>query len=260
METIEYSGTNNAVNWCGFCLTQNDEYIRFIQNDVAERLYDHLGQEDFNNHLRGLAATGFALDNLDAILAAEVPEQRAWAIGEAFAEAWLSKQWGVIWPWSMERDKRTPKASLPGADLIGFVTVENETRLLIGEVKTSSDKNTPPNVMNGRTGIIHQLEDIASNLSLIAQLLKWLQPRCKNTSYEPHFNAAVTLMLTKGNQNIAIFGVLIRDTTPSAQDLTERAKRLAQTVQIPTHCHLQALYLPHTIAGLPTLVANGATP
>jgi len=256
METVQYSGVEGEVNWHGTYLEMSEEYSHFMQNDVAARLHDQQGNDDFNAHLRGLASTGFAQNSLGAILAAEVTEQRDWAVGEAFAEAWLSKMHGVIWPWNLERDKRTPQASLPGADLIGFIEINNETRLLIGEVKTSSDTDTPPNVMNGRTGMIHQLEKLATDLSLIFQLLRWLQSRCKNTLYEKQFNATVGLLLNSGNKSVAIFGILIRDTTPCKKDLKARAETLAETIEAPTNCLLQAIYLPHPISSLPSLISD----
>ncbi len=260
MEIVKYSDTEGIVNWSGCLFERNEEYTHFLQNDVAVRLHDQEGTEDFNAHLRGLASTGFEQNSLDEILAAEVLEERDWAIGEALAEAWLIKKYNVVWPWNMERDKRTPKASLPGADLVGFVEIGNEIHLLIGEVKTSSDKNAPPNVMNGCTGMIHQLEELVTNLSLISQLLRWLLPRCKNTDYEKQFDAAVTLLLKSGNKSVAIFGILIRDTSPCKKDLKTRAKALADTVKTPTHCQLQAIYLPHSISELPSLVSKGVQP
>ena len=174
------------------------------------------------------------------------------------AEAWLNQKQGVIWPWNTERDKRTPKASLPGADLIGFIEVENETRLVLGEIKASSDVSTPPNVMNGRGGMVHQLETLATDLKILSQLLRYLQPRCKNSPHEDQFNAAVTLLFKSGNKAIALFGVLIRDTAPAENDLKSRAQHLAKQINSPSTCHLQALYLPHAISDLPHLVSCGA--
>lgn len=260
MEIIRYNSTEGIVNWSGCLFKMNEEYINFVQKNVAARLYDQEGTEDFKAHLRGLASTGFEQNSLDKILAAEVPEERDWAIGEALAEAWLTKKHNAIFPWNLARDKRTPKASLPGADLIGFVEINNETRLLIGEVKTSSDKNTPPNVMTGRTGMIYQLEQLVTDLSLLCQLIKWLQPRCKNTDYEKQFNAALALMFKSSNKSFAVFGILIRDTLPCEKDLENRAKTLAKTVNLPTHCQLQAIYLPHSISELPSLVSKGVQP
>jgi hypothetical protein len=93
-------------------------------------------------------------------------------------------------------------------------------------------------------------------LSLIFQLLRCLQPRCKNTDFEPQFNAAVGFFLNSGNKSIAIFGILIRDTEPCEKDLKTRATTLAKAIQTPTNCQLQAIYLPHPISSLPSLVSS----
>jgi len=145
-----YEGAQGQVNWRGLQPEADDAFDAFLCSEVEARLHDTEGADDFEVHLRGLANTGFARDSLGAILASEVPEERDWAIGEAMAEAHLKQAHNVVWPWNMERDKRTPKASLPGADLVGFKVDGDVIRLALGEVKTSSDKNTPPNVMSGR--------------------------------------------------------------------------------------------------------------
>ena len=74
METVQYSGVEGVVNWHGTYLEMSDEYTHFMQNDVAARLHDQQGSDDFKAHLRGLVSTGFAQNSLDEILAAEVPE------------------------------------------------------------------------------------------------------------------------------------------------------------------------------------------
>lgn len=227
-------------------------------NEVAARLHDDLGKADFTSHLNSLASTGFAQNSLRAILDAEHPEERDWAVGEAVAEAWLEREHGVVWPWNMERDKRTPKASLPGADLVGFVTRGSETRLALGEVKCSSDVNTPPNVMIGRSGMAHQLENLATDVGLLHTLIRWLQPRCRGNSAELHFNSAISLLLQSGNTAITLFGVLVRDTNPNELDLRSRGQHLGGVVKTPTGCHLFALYLPCSVASLPDHVKGDA--
>lgn len=259
LTTIKYKAQERQVSWCGVGMTEGDTFESFMTNDVTSRLHDEEGAKEFEAHLRSLASTGFARENLNAIFAAEVPEERDWAVGEAMAEAYLGREHAIAWPWNMERDKRTPKASLPGADLVGFEFNGEDVRLALGEVKTSSDENTPPNVMNGRSGMAHQLDNLASNLALINQLLKWLLPRCKNTKHETSFNAAVKLFLDSGNRAIALFGVLVRDTRPNELDLKARGQSLADTLQAPTTCQLIAIYLPCAIAELPTRVSGGGS-
>lgn len=256
---MHYRAQDQQVSWHGVSLGGRDKFNAFMTTDVASRLHDKEGTSAFETHLRGLANTGFARDSLNKILAADIPEERDWAVGEAMAEAYLSREHQITWPWNMERDKRTPKASLPGADLVGFEIVGAVVRLALGEVKTSTDPSTPPNVMNGRSGMIHQIDNLATNLSLINQLLRWLLPRCKGTRHEASFNAAITLFLNSGNKAIALFGVLVRDTQPNEQDLRARGLALAQSLQSPTTCHLVALYLPCTVPDLPKLVSGGGS-
>ena len=255
--TVIYEDRDHQVSWQGVSMTDSEDFNTFMISDVASRLHDDEGSAEFETHLRGLANTGFASDNLEAILAAVVPEERDWAVGEAMAEAYLGREHEITWPWNMERDKRNPYASLPGADLVGFQRKGEDTRLALGEVKTSADANTPPGVMNGRSGMTHQIDNLAFNLSLICQLLKWLLPRCKRTRYEALFNAAVALFLDSENKAISLFGVLIRDTKPNELDLRARGRRLAAALRDPATCHLIAIYLPCPIDHIPSRVSRG---
>ncbi len=259
MRTFVYSNSQDATSWKGVLFTDGSELNTFMVNEVASRLHDEIGKTDFTSHLSSLASTGFAQDNLRAILEAEHPEERDWAVGEALAEAWLSREYGVVWPWNMERDKRTPLASLPGADLVGFVTNGSETRLVLGEVKCSSDSGAPPNVMTGRHGMVQQLESLATDIGILHTLIRWLQPRCRGNNVEPHFNAAIRLLLQSGNKAMSLFGVLVRDTQPNEKDLKGRGKHLGSIVKTPARCHLLALYLPCSISSLPARVQRGVS-
>jgi len=257
LEIVQYDYQEGAVCCLGVSLPDGDDFNSFMSKEVAARLNDTEGEKEFEAALRGLASTGFEQQNIDAILKAKIPEERDWAVGEAMAEAYLSRQHNITWPWNMERDKRTPKASLPGADLVGFQTQDKFTRLVVGEVKTSGETKTPPGVMNGRSGMTHQIDNLASNLSLVRQLLTWLFPRCKGGQHEKHFQAAVSLFIKSGNRNISLFGVLIRDTTPNKLDLSARVTALASKLQSPTTCHLIALYTPCSIGDFPKRASGG---
>ncbi len=254
--TTSFNVLEGQVSWHGISMARNDSFHSFINSDVSSRLHDREGRTEFETHLRGLANTGFASESLNTILSAEVKEERSWAVGEALAEAFLGIEHGVTWPWNMERDKRHPNASLPGADIIGFEIDGADVRLALGEVKTSADLNTPPGVMSGRSGMTHQISNLANELSLIYQLLKWLLPRCKNTEHEKSYNAAVTLFLDSGNKAFSLFGLLIRDTEPNVLDLQARGHTLANSLHAPTKCQLIAIYLPCSIDDLPILATE----
>lgn len=257
MEIVKYEHQEGQVCCRGVSIAEGEGFNSFMTKEVAVRLNDLEGAKEFESALRGLVSTGFEQKNLDTILKAKIPEERDWAVGEAMAEAYLARQHNITWPWNMERDKRTPKASLPGADLVGFQIHEDSARLVLGEVKTSGVANTPPGVMNGRSGMSHQIDNLVSNLSLVNQLLRWLFPRCKGTQCEKYFKVAVSLFIKSGNKNISLFGVLIRDTTPNKLDLYARVTFLAKKLQEPTTCHLIALYVPCSIADFPKRVGGG---
>lgn len=172
LATLVYQGEKSQVSWQGHALSNGSAFDSFMQNDVAARLNDEEGTTEFESHLRSLSLTEFGSESLKTVLSANSPEERDWAVGEAMAEAWLKTEYQVIWPWNMERDKRNANASLPGADLVGFVRNGSETRLVIGEVKASKQEQFPPNVLYGRSGMIHQIDKLAADLKVINTLLK----------------------------------------------------------------------------------------
>lgn len=255
-----YQSTEGCVTWRGECAQNGDGLTAFLQGPVAARLQDAQGGDSLHEHLRGLSLTGMGQETLAAVLAAEVPEMRDWAAGEALAEAVLEAHHDVELPWNNERDKRNPFASLPGADIVGFQRDGDSHRLALGEVKCSSEAQWPPQVMYGRSGMIHQLEALASDLGTIYQLLLWLLPRVRNTQYQPAFNASCTRYLDSGRRDLALFGILVRDQEARDKDLKARGQSLAGCLNAPTCCSLIALYLPWPIAQLPQIVvAQGGT-
>ncbi len=255
---VEYEGSHAQASWKGLCLKKGAEFDSFMQGKVADRLSDAGGTEDFRSLLRGLALTNFGEASLKDILDAEVPEERDWAVGEAFAEALLTESYGVRWPWNMARDKRNPTASLPGADIVGFTPVGSGFRLALGEVKTSAEERYPPQVMSGRGGMSHQIDTLATDLGIIYQLLKWLHLRCKGTDFETHFKHSVTDYCNSGNKAAALFGILIRDTQANELDLKDRGATLGTNLAAPASCNLVAVYLPHKITELPKRVKGKA--
>jgi len=243
--TTEYEDNHDSVSWRGHSFSVGSGFEGFLQENVRSRLDDAEGSEDFRSHLRGLELTGMGREALEAVLAAEAPEERDWAAGEALAEAFLMETRGIVFPWNMERDKRNPFGSLPGADLVGFLSEGGGYRLALGEVKTSSEEAYPPQVMSGRSGHMgHQIDTLASNLTTICQLLKWLHPRTKGGQFQDAFDRSCVAFFESGTKAIALFGVLIRDTQPNARDLSARGTALRNRLSTPSRCDLIALYLP----------------
>jgi hypothetical protein len=253
-----YDSTQGCVVWQGECANDGAGLTAFMQGAVAARLHDTESSEALHEQLQGLSLTGMGQETLAAVLAAEVPEARDWAAGEALAEAVLEAHHKVELPWNNERDKRNPFASLPGADIVGFQRDGDSHRLALGEVKCSSEAKWPPQVMSGRSGGLgHQIDKLATNLGTIHQLLSWLLPRVKGTEFESAFNAACTRYLNSGRRDLVLFGILVRDQEPQEADLKVRGGKLASSLTAPTRCCLIALYLPWPITHLPQAIGQG---
>jgi len=258
--TTAYHSNHGVASWRGEGVEAGDELDAFLSGPVAARLDDEDGSDELREHLRGLGLTGMGSANLEEVLAAEVPEDRDWAVGEALAEAYLEEAHEVELPWNTERDKRNPRGSLPGADIVGFQRDGASHRLALGEVKCSSEVRSPPQVMSGRSGMAHQIERLASDRGIICQLLKWLLPRVKATDFELAYGAACTRLFSSGLRDLALFGILVRDTEPKETDLGARARDLGRILQAPSVCSLIGLYLPWPISELPARIREGGTP
>jgi len=214
----------------------------------------------FEDDLRALTTTGMATEFVERLLQA-VPKFENWEIGEALAECILKTDSGldIHWPWNTVRDRRTPRASLPGADLVGFCTYNDVVLLVFGEVKTSSDRNTPPNVMNGGSGMAWQLEKCATLLDIQRTLLQWLHARCTSETSRTLYEQAVGRFLASQGKELLILGVLLRDTTPNEDDLKSRGKQLSQKLLQPTETRLFAWYLPVSISDWSKLLHGEAS-
>ncbi|MFP4243051.1 MAG: hypothetical protein ACLFTW_13865, partial [Chitinispirillaceae bacterium] len=131
-------------------------------------------------------------------------------------------------------------------------------RFALGEVKSSSERKYPPQVMSGRSGHMgYQLQTLADDLTRIYQLLRWLLPRVKNTEHQNSYDTASISFFNSNNKSIALFGVLIRDTAINENDLSTLGASLREKFSLPTTCNLVALYLPWSISELPAKIRAG---
>lgn len=256
---MRYSGSKASAQWRGQVVADKDRFRAYVADRVKSRAEDDEAQDSFAAELRGMATTGMATDFVEKLLRA-VPEEQAWAVGEALAECVLADDENreVCWPWNLVRDRRTPRASLPGADLVGFCKEGESVLLLFGEVKTSSDTGTPPGVMNGSGGMAWQLEEEATRLDIQHALLKWLRSRCNAPQHRELYQAAVQRYVQSVGKEILLVGILLRDTEPNELDVTARAKALAAKLGSPTRIEITAWYLPVPIKDWPALLQGGA--
>ena len=255
-----YSGSKDSARWRGHAVVCEDRFKSYMEGRVKARVDDEEAQGQFAAELRDMATTGMATEFVENLLRA-VPEEKSWAVGEAIAECVLAEDEAreIYWPWNLVRDRRTPRASLPGADLVGFCKEGDTVLLLFGEVKTSSDANTPPNVMNGSGGMTWQLRDEATHLDVQHALLKWLRARCESAQHRALYREAVHRYVQSLGKEILLVGILLRDTEPNELDVTARATALAKSLRSPTRIEITAWYLPVPIQDWPALL-HGGTP
>ena len=256
---IRYSGSKDSAQWRGHAVVDEDRFKSYVAGRVKARVEDDEAQGQFAAELRGMATTGMATEFVENLLRA-VPEEKSWAVGEALAECVLAddETREIYWPWNLVRDRRTPRASLPGADLVGFCKEDDAVLLLFGEVKTSSDASTPPNVMNGSGGMAWQLKDEATHLNIQHALLKWLRARCESAEHRALYQTAVHRYVQSLGKEILLVGILLRDTEPNELDVIARAKALAESLGSPTRIEITAWYLPVPIKDWPALLHGGA--
>lgn len=254
-----YQGTEGSVTWRGYGVSDEAAFRRFMHDRVGQRVRDEEVRDPFEVELRGLATTGMATEFVERLLQA-IPEPPGWEIGEALAECVL--QGGslgeVCWPWNTVRDRRTPRASLPGADLVGFFRQDNVALLLFGEVKTSSDRRIPPNVMHGGGALTWQLNENATRLDVQCTLLRWLRSRCFSADHRELYRAATSRYVNSGGKEILLVGVLVRDTEPDERDVRNRAIILARKLGKPTRIEIHGWYLPVPIDQWAALLRGGA--
>lgn len=228
-------------------LLYNDEELEAALNgSVSDILHDASGKSELELMLAGIATTEFAQENLKKALEA-TPPLHNWRVGEALAEAYLSEHRDCIFPWPSSRDLRNLAASPAGADLVGFRKANNMAEMhhfAFGEVKTSSEGRYPPNTMSGRHGMVKQLEKLRDSKEAKDALFLYLGHRVKNTDWEALYRSAAIRYLNDST-DVTLFGVLVRDVEPKAEDLNRRSKELADGCPTKTVVELRALYFPN---------------
>lgn len=219
-----------------------EELDEALQGSVAATVFDDSGNSLAAELLSGLADTDFAQDNLAAALSAS-DSVEDWRIGEAIAETYLTDHRDCYFPWPDGRDSRKARSSLPGADLVGIALDDAGDCLAFGEVKTSGQSMYPPGVMNGRSGLNKQIEDLRDNEATKDGLLRYLCYRAKHANWRGRFEVAAKRYLYN-KSDVCLYGILIRDVDPHGDDLRTRTQGLGNNCPNGTRIELMAIYLP----------------
>ena len=245
-KSIKYSQQSSNSSYEGVIFDQ--EYIEnYLKTKVSAKYYDLEGTQILVEDFSSIEKTGFSKDILKEIFNVE-PDLKSWKIGECLAECYLEDNHSIRFHYEPSRDAKNPEGNLHGADIVGFSEIDDETVFVFGEVKTSSDKNAPPSVMTGRSGMIYQLENIRDDDSVKELLIRWLafkvvgkedtEPFRKDflNSYETYFKSK--------KKKLKMVGILIRDTKPDDKDLKNRHGNFIKKLDPKMFLSLSAIYLP----------------
>lgn len=254
--TIEYNTDKEDVTARGVSFT-NDQLDAMLAGPVKDILLDTGGNREIEELLAGLATTDFANIELQNILEEEHVFED-WLVGEAIAEAFTINVGNCFYPWPTSRDLKNPNASPAGCDLTGFQSIgpdgNQSYRFSFGEVKTSWDQNSPPSVM---ASLGKQLFNLRDDKATKSGLVKYLTRHALGKDWEDKFKSAATKYLQSRGSDIAIYGILVRDTVPNESDISGKATSLANRCPDSTSVALYAIYLPvNIIRRLPELVAT----
>ena len=243
MPTTVFKGSKATCSWSGRTWTEQELLV--MSSDITERALDLTFEGKVARKLQDLASTGASAEWLTGFLQDAAHEEiPPWQVGEAIAETVLEAFHGIVFPWNTRRDQRNPKANLQGADLVGISEESQTCRFVFGEVKSSSDVRSPPSVLFGRSGMDQQLERLIDDRDVHFSLIKWLYARIDEEETGPIFDEALAAFVKTHGSYIRLVGVLVRDTSPSERDVSNRGKALGNRVQAPGSVELHALYMP----------------
>jgi hypothetical protein len=237
---IQYETERAHIRVAGFIAPSEAECREYFARRVAARLAENDNTEVLREHLVELDATGFSLGALTEQIANR-PAAKDWEIDEAFAEVALSDGHKVLFPWPTGFDKRTPKASLPGPDLVGLHR-HDAPRFVFGQVKSSSEQRVPPQVVSSTDDCLrNQMRRLLYQSADREQLIGWLLVRMRDTAWESAFNEALQRY---ADGDLWLVGVLVSgDRQPAETDLTDICEGIGCQTASPD-VQLLGFYLP----------------
>lgn len=235
------NSSDEYIDYEGLSFIDDNKFKDYLVNRVKIKFDDTEWTE--NLITEAIKETGFSDENFINIFENK-EEANCWRIGELVAECVLEDKDKIRFYYNSTRDAKNLRSNQTGADLVGFCDIENEVCFLFGEVKTSEDEHTPPNVMYSKTGMINQLENLRDNSNKKDSLVKWLFS--KATLIKGEFledcREALKTYHKSSKKKVQLIGVLVRDTVPSERDLKARAKSLKENHCEDTKIKLLSLY------------------
>jgi len=225
-------------------ITYTDQQLdEILREPIKDILQDVSGTDKLRELLSSIVSTDFEPGGFDELLTDNtVPNN--WRVGEAIAEGFVTEHGSCVFPWPTSRDLKNPNASPAGCDLTGFRPTGDDAlpyRFAFGEVKTSEQDKSPPDVMSSLGG---QLTGLRDKREVKNALCRYLGHHAPKANWESMYKSAAERYLKSNTEDISIYGVLVRDVEVNSDDLSLRANSLCTACPKQTVIELYALYLP----------------
>jgi hypothetical protein len=238
----QFHSDNRGCQMTGWQVEDQEDCRAYFRNRVAAKLRESDGSAILQDYILELGDTGFSTNGFD-VQVAQSPQAKDWEIGEAFAETLLEDQHEASFPWPTSLDKRTPKASLPGPDLVGFHR-KLTPRFLFGEVKSSSQEDPRNLVTDADDALLKQLSRLIKSQPHHQQLIQWMLVKTKqDPRWLPVLNAALKEFYAPAGRGW-IVGILVRGGRPPAQEELAKAREVLAAEDAGFDVTLMAIYLP----------------
>lgn len=259
LETYAVDGSRRS-RAVGFVWRDTESCQEYFRKRVAERLRASDATEFLRDYLQRMPDTGFSLTHL-RVEVAQGKTPRDWEVGETFAECVLEDWHDCLFPWPTSRDRREEEGCLTGPDLPGYCLCPSKpARFAFGEVKSSSQKVSPPAVVSGVDGkagketLVGQLCRLLTQPTRRQMLIAWLGFRdTRDPRTEVRFDRALRNYGDSGD--CLIIGCLVSgNRTANKGDLQDACRALDGNAA-ERELWLFAFYLPFEKADWPSLVA-----
>lgn len=233
---------DNTVSFQGILFLEN-KFVEYLGERVKDRFLDTQWTNELVERAKeALQDTGFDMGHLEEILT-NSEEEDNWRIGECLAECVLEDHFSARFDYNNSRDAKNPNGNDTGADLVGLYSDEQDIIFLFGEVKTSKDIETPPNVLYGKTGMIKQLETLRDEEGKRNSLIRWIWSKAvASHGSEFHEKCAIALRNYMVDKKLKLVGVLVRDTEVHKRDLYSRARSLNENIPDGLQIELISIY------------------
>jgi len=258
---LVYEKENGSKNcsYAGF-LFEEQYIIKHFPNEIRKKLIDYQGTLDLVKSFDTVTNTEFDKSVLEETFSLRPDKIEMWRIGEAFSEFFLQENFKIRFWYNHLRDLKNPNSSDAGTDLVGFVDISEDTLFVFGEVKTSEDERSPPQVVYGRTGLKRQIAELCTNERTICNLIRYLAFKVvglpRNDPFSQDFHRALAGYI-RSNKRIYLVGLLVRDTGLNSKDLQTRYDEHEHTTHKDMIVKFIGLYIPTKIGKWESIVNGG---